>query len=65
MKFNGQDINSLAQLCRLVEGCEEPYIRFDLIDHKALVLDTKAAREAEAEVLQQHNIPFSKSEELR
>ena len=65
LKFNGTKINNLAQLSGLIDACQKPYIRFDLVDDKVLILNAQAAREAGPEVLEQHNIPFSKSEDLR
>ena len=55
--LNGVPILCLAQLAQLVRACRQRSLRFDLEESRVLVLDTAQARGAEAEILQQHNIP--------
>ncbi|KAK9791362.1 hypothetical protein WJX73_008963 [Symbiochloris irregularis] len=64
-KLNGKAINNLPELVCLVEGCKDPYLRFDLDHNSVLALETKTARAATPDILAMHCVPCDRSEDLR
>ncbi|XP_002971553.2 protease Do-like 10, mitochondrial [Selaginella moellendorffii] len=63
-QVNGEKIVNLQHLRRLVEGCKEPYIRFDLDDGRVIVLKYESAKEASLRILQNHRISSPVSTDL-
>jgi S1-C subfamily serine protease len=63
--LNGQRVTDLKHLVQIVHQNEEPYLHFELPPFgEAVVLDAGKAKEAEAEILAQHNIPSPMSLDL-
>lgn len=63
-KVNGIEVENLKHLCRLVEGCTEECLRFDLDDERVVVLNYEKAKLATARILQRHRIPSAISTDL-
>lgn len=63
--FNRTPIRNLRHLVELVEANTEPFLRFDLESERVIVLDATDALSQSAHILGSHNIPFSKSVDLR
>lgn len=63
-KVNGVDVRNLRHLRRLVEGCKEKHVRFDLDDERVMVLNFDEARQASEGILSRHRIPSHISEDL-
>jgi S1-C subfamily serine protease len=62
---NNVPINNLRHLVELVEGNKQPFLRLDLESERVIVLDSAEASVQSAEILESHNIPFIKSQDLR
>ncbi|XP_072966078.1 protease Do-like 10, mitochondrial [Typha angustifolia] len=63
-KVNGVDVDNLKHLCRLVEGCREESLRFDLDDDRVIVLNYQNAKLATSRILKRHRIPSAVSNDL-
>lgn len=63
-KVNGVEVDNLKHLCKLVEGCTEKSIRFDLDDERVVVLNFQAGKDATSRILTRHRIPFAMSADL-
>jgi len=64
---NNVPIDNLRHLVQLVEQVErksEPFLRLDLESDRVIILDAKEAHQRSAEILESHNIPYSKSADL-
>ena len=61
---NGTPVRNLRHLVSLVEGCAEPFLRFDLDYHTLLILDAAAARAATPAILETHSIARQASADL-
>lgn len=62
--MNGVEVENLKQLCSLVEGCTEEFLRFDLDDERVIVLNYELAKIATCRILKRHRIPSAKSSDL-
>jgi len=62
---NNVPINNLRHLVELVEANSAPYLRLDLESERVIVLDAQQASEQSVEILESHNIPYIKSQDLR
>jgi hypothetical protein len=63
-KVNGVEVRNLRHLRRLVEGCKEKFVRFDLDDERVMVLNFEEAKRASEGILSSHRIPSHISEDL-
>lgn len=63
-KVNGVEVDNLKHLCKLVEGCTEKSIRFDLDDERVVVLNFQAGKDATSRILTRHRIPSAMSADL-
>lgn len=64
--LNGRPVRNFADLVAQVRECTESFLRFEFCDTaRRIVLETVAARNAEAEILQMHGIPSACSPDLR
>ncbi|CAA6663893.1 unnamed protein product [Spirodela intermedia] len=63
-KVNGVEIENLKDLCKLVEGCSEERVRFDLDEERVVVLDYRRAKVATARILRRHRIASPMSTDL-
>jgi hypothetical protein len=63
-KVNGIEVRNLRHLRRLVEGCKEKFVRFDLDDERVMVLNFEEAKRASEGILSSHRIPSHISEDL-
>jgi len=63
-KVNGVEVENLKHLCKLVEGCREESLRFDLDDERVVVLNYEKARLATSRILKRHRIPSAMSTDL-
>lgn len=62
--MNGVEVENLKHLCRLVEGCTEECLRFDLDDERVIVLNYELAKIATSRILKRHRIPSAMSSDL-
>eukprot|EP01111_Echinosteliopsis_oligospora_P012560 TRINITY_DN430_c0_g1_i1.p1 TRINITY_DN430_c0_g1~~TRINITY_DN430_c0_g1_i1.p1 ORF type:complete len:528 (-),score=111.79 TRINITY_DN430_c0_g1_i1:116-1699(-) len=62
---NGVAIDNLKHLVELVETNNEGFIRLDLESERVIVLNANEAKAQSDEILEAHNIPYSKSLDLR
>jgi hypothetical protein len=63
--LNGQKVNNMLDLVRLVETCADEFLRFDLEHNMKVVLRTAAAKQATAEILATHCIASDRSDDLK
>jgi S1-C subfamily serine protease len=63
-KFNGEPVHNLNELAKQVKKCTSEYLRFELVDHDQLILNTKEAKAALAEILKKNMISSPMSEGL-
>ncbi|KAL4421535.1 hypothetical protein ABPG75_010826 [Micractinium tetrahymenae] len=64
--FNGQPIYSLAQLARLVQDCQDEYMRFDLEQaSKVVIVDSSTARRCTEIIMEQHSIATEMSRDVK
>ncbi|GAA0184038.1 hypothetical protein LIER_31350 [Lithospermum erythrorhizon] len=63
--FNGKPLKNLKSLARMVESCDEEFLKFDLEYEQIVVLRTKTAKAATKDILTMHCIPSAMSEDLR
>lgn len=63
-KVNGVVVENLKHLRRLVEGCTEESLRFDLDDERVVVLNYENAKGATSRILKRHRIPSAMSLDL-
>ncbi|GER38543.1 DegP protease 9 [Striga asiatica] len=63
--FNGQPVKNLKSLARMVEGCDDEYLKFDLEYQQIVVLQTKNAKAATLDILTTHCIPSAMSDDLK
>jgi len=62
---NNVPINNLHHLVELVESNGAPFLRLDLESERVIVLDAPEAAAENADILESHNIPYVKSQDLR
>lgn len=66
VSFNGEEIHSLVQLAKLVTGCRDKYMRFDMAaGQRVVVMERTSAIECTAEVVEQHNMSASMSKDIK
>jgi len=63
--FNRVRIQNLSHLVQMVESNTAPFLRFDLESERVIILNTSDAVVQSQHILESHNIPFSKSLNLR
>ncbi|KAJ4810393.1 protease Do-like protein [Rhynchospora pubera] len=63
-KVNGVEVENLKHLCRLVEGCQDESLKFDLDEGRVIVLNYKNAKLATSRILKRHRIPTAMSSDL-
>ncbi|CAA0826750.1 Protease Do-like 9 [Striga hermonthica] len=63
--FNGQPVKNLKSLARMVESCDDEYLKFDLEYQQIAVLQTKNAKAATLDILSTHCIPSAMSDDLK
>ena len=61
---NGTAVRNLRHLVELVEGCKDPFLRFDLDYGQLIALDTEESRAATTAILETHNIARKCSADL-
>lgn len=64
-KFNGVEVQNLKHLAEMVLASEESFFKFDLDYNEVIVLDSEAARQSTAEMLELHSIPGMMSSDLQ
>ncbi|KAF8056110.1 DEGP9 [Scenedesmus sp. PABB004] len=62
--LNGVKVRNVAELAALVDGCDEPYLHFDLDYNQKVVLATRRAKAATQEILAMHCIAADRSADL-
>jgi hypothetical protein len=62
--FNGQPVNNLSEMARMVEACKQEYLRFELDFGLLVVLKASEAAVATQDILATHCIPSAKSADL-
>jgi len=65
VQVNNVPIANLRHLVELVESNQSPFLRLDLESERVIVLDNKLAQVQNTEILENHNIPYIKSADLR
>ncbi len=61
LKLNGQVINSVEDIARIIDADKSEFLIFEFLDQQTpLVLERKAALEANASIMQQYQIPLAK-----
>ncbi|CDP02143.1 unnamed protein product [Coffea canephora] len=65
MAFNGKPVKNLKILAMMVEACDEEFLKFDLEYDQIVVLQTKSAKAATADILAMHCIPSPMSDDLK
>ncbi|GMG99341.1 hypothetical protein Nepgr_001181 [Nepenthes gracilis] len=65
LAFNGKPVKNLKSLAKMVESCDDEYLKFDLEYQQIVVLKTKAAKAATPDILTTHCIPSAMSDDLR
>nr|XP_027074627.1 protease Do-like 9 [Coffea arabica]XP_027074628.1 protease Do-like 9 [Coffea arabica] len=65
MAFNGKPVKNLKILAAMVEACDEEFLKFDLEYDQIVVLQTKSAKAATADILAMHCIPSPMSDDLK
>ncbi|KAK9104628.1 hypothetical protein Scep_021472 [Stephania cephalantha] len=65
LAFNGRLVRNLRNLARMVEGCTQEYLKFDLEYQQIVVLQTKTAKAATLDILTTHCIPSAMSDDLK
>ncbi|PRW60277.1 Protease Do-like 9 [Chlorella sorokiniana] len=64
--FNGKPVFNLAQLARMVQQNEEPFLRIDLeAASKVVVVDAEQARKSTGTILEDHNISSAMSKDIQ
>ncbi|KAG9160520.1 hypothetical protein Leryth_019476 [Lithospermum erythrorhizon] len=63
--FNGKPVKNLKSLAKMVESCDQEFLKFDLDYEQIVVLQTKTAKSATKDILTMHCIPSAMSEDLR
>lgn len=61
LNVNDTKIRNLEHLTKIVDQCNEKYLRFELERAQLVVLETKSAKLATREVLLDHSIPHDRS----
>ena len=64
LTVNGVEVKNLRQVCDLVSGCQDEFLRFTLHNNLLLVLRAEDARKATPEALEKHGIPSATSPDL-
>ncbi|CAM6105357.1 unnamed protein product [Calypogeia fissa] len=65
LAFNGTPVRNLKHLVKMVENCEDQFLRFDLEYQQIVVLETKTAKAATVDILATHCIPSAVSDDLK
>lgn len=65
LAFNGQPVKNLKNLAKMVESCNDEFLKFDLDYQQIVVLRTKAAKSATLDILTTHCIPSAMSDDLK
>ncbi|XP_073036372.1 protease Do-like 9 [Primulina eburnea] len=65
LAFNGQPVKNLKSLARMVESCNDEFLKFDLEYQQIVVLQTKTAKAATLDILATHCIPSATSDDLK
>ncbi|KAI7836909.1 hypothetical protein COHA_009241 [Chlorella ohadii] len=66
LAFNGKKVYNLAQLARMVQQSEDPFLRFDLeAACKVVVVDAEQARKSTSTILEEHNIAAQMSKDIQ
>jgi len=63
--FNRIRIDNLSHLVQLVENNTAPFLRFDLESERVIILNANEAIVQSQQILESHNISFSKSIDMR
>ncbi|RDX87525.1 Protease Do-like 9, partial [Mucuna pruriens] len=65
LAFNGKPVKNLKSLARMVESCDDEYLKFDLEYQQIVVLKTSTAKAATLDILTTHCIPSAVSDDLK
>lgn len=65
LAFNGKPVKNLKSLVEMVEKCKDKYMKFDLEYQQVVVLQTKTAKAATADILTTHCISSAMSDDLK
>ncbi|CAM8980589.1 unnamed protein product [Rhodiola kirilowii] len=65
LAFNGKPVKNLKALAAMVESCRDEFLKFDLEYQQIVVLETKTAKAATADILATHCIPSAMSDDLK
>ncbi|KAF5184713.1 Protease do-like [Thalictrum thalictroides] len=63
--FNGKSVKNLKELAKMVESCNDEFLKFDLEYQQIVVLQTKNAKAATLDILTTHCIPSAMSDDLK
>ncbi|KAL6960640.1 Protease Do-like 9 [Sarracenia purpurea var. burkii] len=64
LAFNGNPVKNLKNLVRMVESCDEEFLKFDLEHQQIVILRTKTAKAATSDILKTYCIPSAMSNDL-
>ncbi|KAL2320098.1 hypothetical protein Fmac_029067 [Flemingia macrophylla] len=65
LSFNGKPVKNLKSLARMVESCDDEFLKFDLEYQQIVVLKTSTAKAATLDILTTHCIPSAMSDDLK
>ncbi|GAB4836624.1 Protease Do-like 9 [Ancistrocladus abbreviatus] len=65
LAFNGKPVKNLKSLAKMVERCNEEYLKFELEYQQIVVLQTETAKAATLDILSTHCIPSAMSDDLK
>ncbi|CAN0881955.1 Protease Do-like 10, mitochondrial [Linum grandiflorum] len=63
-KVNGTEVENLKQLRKVVEECNEEFVRFDLDEERVMVVSYECGKAATSRILKRHRIPSAMSTDL-
>lgn len=64
LAINGKPVKNLKSLVKMVESCDDEFLKFDLEYQQIVVLKTKNAKAATLDILTTHCIPSAMSNDL-
>ncbi|CAO2818243.1 unnamed protein product [Amaranthus hypochondriacus] len=62
---NGKQVKNLKSLINQIESCTDEFLKFDLEFNKIIILRTKTAKAATADILATHCVPSAMSDDLK
>ncbi|KAL5747253.1 hypothetical protein ACOSP7_024253 [Xanthoceras sorbifolium] len=65
LAFNGKPVKNLKSLAKMVENCDDEFLKFELEYDQIVVLRSKTAKAATLDILATHCIPSAMSDDLK